>query len=99
MSMRREGVTVKMEYLNLYGKKHFINKNSCANDNFQGILRTPATIQKFQQCPAAPGAGVSPLLQYFGILLDQGKLNKYETLELCRPVLAQGRKELLNKWY
>ncbi|PAV87121.1 hypothetical protein WR25_08711 [Diploscapter pachys] len=64
----------------------------------QGILRTPATIQKFQQCPAAPGAGVSPLLQYFGILLDQGKLNKYETLELCRPVLAQGRKELLNKW-
>jgi len=70
-----------------------------ANANFQGILRTPATIQKFQQCPAAPGAGVSPLLQYFGILLDQGKLNKYETLELCRPVLAQGRKELLNKWY
>ncbi|KIH49823.1 hypothetical protein ANCDUO_20101, partial [Ancylostoma duodenale] len=63
-----------------------------------GILRTPQTIQKFQQCPANPGGGASPLLQYFGILLDQGKLNKYETLELCRPVLAQGRKELLNKW-
>ncbi|CAD6192939.1 unnamed protein product [Caenorhabditis auriculariae] len=61
------------------------------------ILRTPATIQKFQQCPSAAG-GASPLLQYFGILLDQGQLNKYETLELCRPVLAQGRKELINKW-
>ncbi|CAO4370286.1 unnamed protein product [Caenorhabditis nigoni] len=63
----------------------------------QGILRTPATIQKFQQCPST-GSGPSPLLQFFGILLDQGKLNKYETLELCRPVLAQGRKELITKW-
>ena len=40
----------------------------------------------------------SPLLQYFGILLDQGKLNKFESLELCKPVLQQGRKQLLEKW-
>jgi len=38
------------------------------------------------------------LLAYFGILLDQGQLNKYESLELCRPVLQQGRKQLLEKW-
>nr|CAG4643692.1 EOG090X0064 [Lepidurus arcticus] len=63
----------------------------------KGILRTPATIQKFQQVPAQPGT-TSPLLQYFGILLDQGQLNKFESLELCRPVLAQGRKQLLEKW-
>jgi len=25
-------------------------------------------------------------------------LNKYESLELCRPVLQQGRKQLLEKW-
>ena len=25
-------------------------------------------------------------------------MNKYESLELCRPVLAQGRKALLEKW-
>lgn len=37
-------------------------------------------------------------LQYFGILLDQGQLNKFESLELCRPVLQQGRKQLLEKW-
>jgi clathrin heavy chain len=47
--------------------------------------------------PAQPGQ-TSPLLQYFGILLDQGQLNKYESLELCRPVLQQGRKQLLEKW-
>lgn len=49
------------------------------------------------QVPATSGQ-TSPLLQYFGILLDQGQLNKYESLELCRPVLLQGRKQLLEKW-
>lgn len=63
----------------------------------QGILRTPDTIRRFQSVPAQPGQ-TSPLLQYFGILLDQGQLNKYESLELCRPVLQQGRKQLLEKW-
>lgn len=63
----------------------------------KGVLRTPQTIQRFQQVMAQPGQ-TSPLLQYFGILLDQGQLNKYESLELCRPVLQQGRKQLIEKW-
>ncbi|KAJ0173185.1 hypothetical protein K1T71_011361 [Dendrolimus kikuchii] len=63
----------------------------------RGILRTPQTIQRFQQVPTQPGQ-TSPLLQYFGILLDQAQLNKFESLELCRPVLLQGRKNLLEKW-
>lgn len=63
----------------------------------KGILRTPQTIGRFQQVPTQTGQ-TSPLLQYFGILLDQGQLNKYESLELCRPVLQQGRKQLLEKW-
>lgn len=65
--------------------------------SFQGILRTPDTIRRFQSVPTQPGQ-TSPLLQYFGILLDQGQLNKFESLELCRPVLQQGRKQLLEKW-
>jgi hypothetical protein len=32
------------------------------------------------------------------LLYSQGQLNKYESLELCRPVLQQGRKQLLEKW-
>lgn len=60
-------------------------------------MRTPQTIQRFQQVPTQPGQS-APLLQYFGILLDQGQLNKFESLELCRPVLQQGRKQLLEKW-
>ena len=38
------------------------------------------------------------MLQYFGILLNQGQLNRYESLELCRFVLQQGRNQLLQKW-
>ena len=63
----------------------------------KGILRTPATIERFKMAPATPGTA-SPILQYFGILLEKGTLNKYESLELARPVLQQGRKQLLEKW-
>ena len=60
-------------------------------------MRAPETIQRFQQVPTQPGQ-TSPLLQYFGILLETSQLNKYEALELCRPVLAQGKKQLIEKW-
>ncbi|KAJ1548234.1 hypothetical protein HK096_008280 [Nowakowskiella sp. JEL0078] len=63
----------------------------------RGILRTPATIERFKLVPVAQGQ-VSPILQYFGILLEKGDLNKIESLELARPVLLQGRKQLLEKW-
>ncbi|XP_031427032.1 clathrin heavy chain 1, partial [Clupea harengus] len=63
----------------------------------KGVLRTADTIRQFQSVSAAPGQA-SPLLQYFGVLLDQGQLNALEALELCRPVLQQGRKQLLEKW-
>ncbi|KUJ22300.1 clathrin heavy chain, partial [Mollisia scopiformis] len=63
----------------------------------RGFLRTPQTIERFKSLPAAPGQ-LSVILQYFGMLLDKGSLNKYETLELVRPVLAQNRKHLLEKW-
>ncbi|XP_017087322.1 clathrin heavy chain isoform X1 [Drosophila bipectinata] len=64
----------------------------------KAILRTPQTIQRFQQVQTPAGSTTPPLLQYFGILLDQGKLNKFESLELCRPVLLQGKKQLCEKW-
>jgi clathrin heavy chain len=63
----------------------------------RGFLRTPQTIERFKACPAVPGQ-LSVILQYFGMLLDKGTLNKHETLELVRPVLAQNRKHLLEKW-
>lgn len=63
----------------------------------RGILRTPQTIDRFKSFPSAPGAA-PPILQYFGILLERGELNKYESMQLAMPVLQQGRKQLLEKW-
>ena len=63
----------------------------------RGILRTPQTIEMFKGVQVQPGQ-MSPILQYFGILLEKGKLNRFESLELARPVLVQGRKQLLEKW-
>lgn len=54
-------------------------------------------IEAFKAAPSPPG-GLSPILQYFGILLEKGELNELESLELARPVLQQGRKQLLEKW-
>ena len=61
------------------------------------MLRTPQTIEQFKQVPVQPGT-LSPILQYFGILLEKGELNKHESLKLARPILAQGCKQLLEKW-
>jgi clathrin heavy chain len=60
-------------------------------------LCTPQTIEQFKQVPVQPGI-LSPIVQYVGILLEKGGLNKHDSLELARPLLAQGRKQLLEKW-
>ena len=46
---------------------------------------------------AVPGAP-APVFQYFSVLLESGKLNALESIELAKPVLQQGRKEMLEKW-
>ena len=60
-------------------------------------LRTPATIARFQQIPAGPGQ-IPPVLQYFSVLLETGKLNEQESIEVARPVLQQQRLPLMEKW-
>ncbi|TPX47357.1 hypothetical protein SeMB42_g00049 [Synchytrium endobioticum] len=76
---------------------NFAEAAKIAANSPKGVLRTPATIEKFKQVPVPPGQ-LSPILQYFGILLEKGGLNKFESLELAKPVLQQGRKQLLEKW-
>lgn len=68
-----------------------------AAESPRGLLRTPATISQFQQVPAVPGQP-APVFQYFSILLEKGKLNHLESVELAKPVLQQGRPQLLEKW-
>ncbi|KAF7731429.1 hypothetical protein EC973_000237 [Apophysomyces ossiformis] len=63
----------------------------------RGILRTSQTIDRFRQLATMPNQ-MSPILQYFSILLEKGSLNKYESLALATPILQQNRKPLLEKW-
>jgi clathrin heavy chain len=72
----------------LMGNGNYAEAAKIAATAPQGILRTPQTLQKFQTVQLQ-GKSTSPLLIYFNALLEQGSLNKYESLELCRPVLAQ----------
>ncbi|KAG9080654.1 hypothetical protein FRC06_006304, partial [Ceratobasidium sp. 370] len=85
------------QYQQLFSSGQYGEAAKIAANSPRGILRTPQTIEQFKQVPVQPGT-LSPILQYFGILLEKGELNKHESLELARPVLAQGRKQLLEKW-
>ncbi|PGH15842.1 hypothetical protein AJ80_05373 [Polytolypa hystricis UAMH7299] len=81
----------------LLSQGNYIEAAKIAASSPRGFLRTPETINRLKNAPqAAPGMSV--ILQYFGMLLDKGTLNKYESVELVRPVLQQNRKHLLEKW-
>ncbi|OBZ66438.1 Clathrin heavy chain 1 [Grifola frondosa] len=85
------------QYQQLFQSGQFGEAAKVAANSPRGILRTAQVIEAFKQAPAPPG-GLSPILQYFGILLEKGELNHLESVELARPVLQQGRKQLLEKW-
>ncbi|KAI0285915.1 clathrin heavy chain 1 [Russula aff. rugulosa BPL654] len=85
------------QYQSLFQSGQFNEAAKIAANSPRGILRTAQVIESFKQAPAAAG-GLSPILQYFGILLEKGELNHLESVELARPVLQQGRKQLLEKW-
>ncbi|KAH8919125.1 clathrin heavy chain [Atractiella rhizophila] len=81
----------------LFQTSQFSEAAKVAANSPRGILRTAQTIEQFKIVPVQAGQ-LSPILQYFGILLEKGKLNTFESLELARPVLQQNRKQLLEKW-
>ncbi|KAJ1734951.1 Clathrin heavy chain [Coemansia biformis] len=63
----------------------------------RGMLRTENTINQLKHLQSGPGQ-LSPILQYFATILEKGELNRHESIELARPVLASNRKALLEKW-
>lgn len=85
------------QFHSLFSTAQYGEAAKIAANSPRGILRTTQTIEQFKQVPNQPGT-LSPILQYFGILLEKGSLNKYESLELAKPVLVQNRKHLLEKW-
>jgi len=62
------------------------------------LIRNANTIRALQGMQPLPGDPRPPVLLYFGTLLDLGKLNKLESVELTRVVLQQNRVVLVEKW-
>ena len=88
----------QQQFDQLCAQQNWTEAAKIAANSPRGFLRTQQTIEKFKHVPAAPGGGLSVILQYFGMLLDKGSLNAYESVELVRPVMQQQRKHLLEKW-
>jgi len=88
---------VQQQFTQAFQSQNYPEAARIAAESPGGILRTAATINLFKNLPSIPGAP-SPLLNYFSILLDKSTLNEQETLELIRPVLQQGRKDLIQNW-
>lgn len=86
---------LQKQFETLIAQGDFQNAAKVAASSSQ--LRNSNTINRLKNAQAVPGA-ISPLLLYFSTLLDNGKLNKDETIELARPVLQQNRKQLFEKW-
>ncbi|THY60120.1 clathrin heavy chain [Aureobasidium pullulans] len=87
----------QQRFEHLVSSGQYADAAKTAANSPNGFLRIPQTIERFKALQAQPGQ-LSVILQYFGMLLDKGKLNQHETLELARPVLQQNRKHLLEKW-
>lgn len=85
------------QFEQLFAQGNYQEAARIAANSPRGFLRTPETINRFNSVPAQ-GSGLSVIMQYFGMLLDKGQLNRYESVALIKPVLQQNRKHLLDKW-
>ncbi|GKC49669.1 clathrin heavy chain 1 [Tanacetum coccineum] len=88
---------VLQRFQELFAQTKYKEAAELAAESPQGILRTPDIITKFQSVPV-PAGQTPPLLQYFGTLIFNGKLNAFESLELSRLVVNQNKKNLLENW-
>lgn len=80
----------------LFNSGQHVEAAKIAANSPRGFLRTKETIDRLK---AAPQTGqMSVILQYFSTLLDRGGLNRFESIELARPVVAQNRQHLIEKW-
>ena len=81
----------------LFQSGNYLEAAKVSASSPKGILRTLQIMRMFMQVPVQPGQN-SALLQYFGILLELGKLNEHESIEICKPVIQQGKKTIIRNY-
>jgi len=75
----------------------FIEAATLVAESPAGCLRTSQTLQAFKSCPTTLTS--VPLRDYFAVMLEKGRLNEVETLEIIQPVIAQGRVAVIADWF
>ncbi|KAG9395516.1 Clathrin heavy chain [Carpediemonas membranifera] len=61
-------------------------------------LRTRETLSLFQRQPQTPGQPPAVLTYFQTLMQAGGKLLDFETIEIARPMVEQGKTELLEQW-
>ena len=84
------------QFNKLFGTGDYKGAAKIAREAPGDTLRNTDTINKFKSVQAA--SGPPPILVYFSTLLETTKLNAIESLELVKPVLAQGKKQVIEDW-
>eukprot|EP00177_Eucheuma_denticulatum_P003509 GFKZ01006348.1.p1 GENE.GFKZ01006348.1~~GFKZ01006348.1.p1 ORF type:complete len:1728 (+),score=282.49 GFKZ01006348.1:317-5500(+) len=84
-------------FFELFGDGKYREAALVAADSPGGSLRTPETIAKFKAVPADE-SGRSVLLIYFQTLLERGKLNQIEAVELGMQLVAKNSVNIMEKW-
>lgn len=89
---------IGQQFERLFASGQFKEAAECAAESPQGLLRTKEVMERLKTAPPQPGQKPA-ILVYLGVLLQKGKLNAGESVELARLVLSQNKKELLNNWW
>lgn len=61
------------------------------------LLRNRETIEKFRSLPQNPGQP-HPIMQYFHTLVEKGKLNDIESVEVTKILLSLNKKDFIERW-
>lgn len=86
------------KFNDFFNRGMFVEAAKVAAKTSGNAIRNAQTIARFQaQTPSAPGQA-QPIFNYFSALLESGKLNALESVELCKFVFAQNKKQLVEKW-
>jgi len=84
-------------------KNHFQNGNwqeaaRAARDAPNDLLRNVDTINLFKNAPTNPGQQ-APILVYYQILMEKGKLNAIESMEIVKPLVIQDKRKVIETWF
>ncbi|KAI3381238.1 hypothetical protein SNEBB_002070 [Seison nebaliae] len=87
---------LKQRFDKLFSEGKFIDAAKVAASAPNDQLRNSQTIAMFQKAQTPEGGAA--ILKYFQVIMESGKLNKIESIELSRPAIQQGKRELIENW-